>query len=884
MEREEKGVALEKATKKFYDRFQKEHVIFMNAIRGIEEPDEQKPEKRAWYTSVILNRLMFLYFLQHQGFLDTKNADMRGGDTNYLLNRLRMLQAQYAEGTNYTYYRSFLLRLFYDGLSKHERTPEIERLLGKVPYLHSELFSVHALELENCAIKIPDGAFERIFTFFDEFQWLLEQRPLRNDREINPDVLGHIFEKHINQQQMGAYYTREDVTAYIAKNSVLPALFDAAARVCPQVFAKEGALWSLLQRNPERYIPDAIRNEQLLPTETEREYRERRAYFLLLRDRIESGDLCCIDDFITYNLAIEHFIQDVLHHIDEPEVIYAFYQCLTQMTILDPTCGSGAFLCSALRVLLPIYKACLAHMKGLPKTVGARFIAPSGEDEGREINTPLGILKSIISTNLYGVDIMEEATELCKLRLFLMLLGAVESLEDMESLAEVTFHIRAGNTLVGFSGVGASPCVRPLEDETSGNNVGASPCVRPLDRKLAQEYGIDIADEEQFEQWRVSHKPFHWKYEFTEIVDRGGFDCIIGNPPYVEYVEKQFPYRLQHFRTLRCGNLYPCVIERSRTLLSPHGRLGMIVPLAAFGTRNMIPLIEGVQQWFAGNWISFYHFRPSMLFSGGKVASIPTAILLARIDGPEQKFSTSILKWATENRHLLFSTLKYCQISASHDPANRHYYAKFGRTCENAIMEKVLQHRCIRDYLTQTPAENRMFYRSAGGLYWKLFLNFPWPYQTTSNKQCVFKKEYEHDVFVALFNSSLFWWYYNVTFDTFNLKDYMLFGFRFSYPEDGVVIDALQEQSERLMADFRRNAKHLKRDETGSYTLYARKSKHIIDAIDKILALHYGLSDEELDFIVHYDIKYRMGEVGWNKNVITMSGPDLSHSDLSHSP
>lgn len=285
----------------------------------------------------------------------------------------------------------------------------------------------------------------------------------------------------------------------------------------------------------------------------------------------------------------------------------------------------------------------------------------------------------------------------------------------------------------------------------------------------------------------------------------------------------------------------------------------MIVPLAAFGTRNMIPLIEGIQQWFARSWISFYHFRPSMLFSGGKVASIPTAILLTRIDGPEQRFSTSILKWATENRHLLFSTLTYCQVTAAHDPKNRHYYAKFGRTCENIIMEKVLRQRCVGDYLARTPGENRMFYRSAGGLYWKIFLNFPWPYQSTSNKQCVFQKEYECDVFVAIFNSSLFWWYYSVTFDTFNLKDYMLFGFRFTYPEDRIVIDALGERCKRLMEDFRRNAKHLKRGETGSYTIYARKSKQILDDIDGILAQHYGLSDEELDFIIQYDIKYRMG-------------------------
>ena len=49
-----------------------------------------------------------------------------------------------------------------------------------------------------------------------------------NDNEINPDVLGYIFEKYINQKEMGAYYTQEDITEYISKNTIIPSLFDAA--------------------------------------------------------------------------------------------------------------------------------------------------------------------------------------------------------------------------------------------------------------------------------------------------------------------------------------------------------------------------------------------------------------------------------------------------------------------------------------------------------------------------------------------------------------------------------------------------------------------------------------------------------------------------------
>ena len=172
----------------------------------------------------MLNRLMFVYFIQRKGFLD--------GDRDYLRNRLN----RYAQGA---WPRQVLLvlplfpaaplpRRAWAGAT---RSADLEKLLGRIPYLNGGLFDVHELEQperygEN--IQIPDKAFERIFDYFDQYQWHLDERPLRADNEINPDVLGYIFEKYINQKQMGAYYTKEDITEYISKNTVLPFLFDAA--------------------------------------------------------------------------------------------------------------------------------------------------------------------------------------------------------------------------------------------------------------------------------------------------------------------------------------------------------------------------------------------------------------------------------------------------------------------------------------------------------------------------------------------------------------------------------------------------------------------------------------------------------------------------------
>ena len=125
-----------------------------------------------------------------------------------------------------------------------------------MPYLNGGLFDVHELEERNAKLDIPDEAFERLFAFFDEWDWHLDARPLRNDREINPDVLGYIFEKYINQKQMGAYYTKEDITEYIGKNTIIPFLFDAAEEGAPGgVRARLAALAALARRSRPLHLP-----------------------------------------------------------------------------------------------------------------------------------------------------------------------------------------------------------------------------------------------------------------------------------------------------------------------------------------------------------------------------------------------------------------------------------------------------------------------------------------------------------------------------------------------------------------------------------------------------------------------------------------------------
>ena len=249
------GFDVERVTRRFYERFKAEHAGFLKFLRGI--PDEAA---QRWYASVMINRLMFIYFIQKKGFLD--------GDPNYLRTRLAISQAN---GTD-RYYTGFLRPLFFQGFARREeaRSPEINQLLGRVPYLDGGLFQEHPVERTyGAAIQIADAAFARLFDFFDAYHWHLDERPLRADNEINPDVLGYIFEKYINQKQMGAYYTKEDITGYISQNTIIPYLFDAAQRACRAAFEGEHSIWGLLATDPDRYIYPAMRHGAGLPLPAE---------------------------------------------------------------------------------------------------------------------------------------------------------------------------------------------------------------------------------------------------------------------------------------------------------------------------------------------------------------------------------------------------------------------------------------------------------------------------------------------------------------------------------------------------------------------------------------------------------------------------------------
>ncbi len=931
-QRMKKAFDMEKVTKRFYERFKDEHEAFLKFIKGI--PDK---EMQRWYVSVTLNRLMFIYFIQKKQFLNN--------DPDYLRHHLE----ESKQNGKDKFYTDFLCPLFFEGFAKKKRSAEIKKLLGNVPYLNGGIFEQHKIEEHHGkTIQIPDKAFDQLFDFFDDYRWHLDERPNKDDKEINPDVLGYIFEKYINQKQMGAYYTKEDITEYISKNTIIPHLFDAAG---------VSDLRGLLSRDPDRYIYAAVRygaekplptetaigesdskrregwnkpasEEFALPTEIWREVVARRHRYQEVKEKLTKGEVRSINDLITFNLDIRQFAQDVIEDSDA-DLLAAFWKALTQIKILDPTVGSGAFLFAALNVLEPLYEACLERMSVLVEELDR-----SGEKHSPKKYEPFRkaleqvrqrpdedyfIFKSIIINNLYGVDIMEEAVEICKLRLFLKLASQVEpdaSKENLgiEPLPDIDFNIRAGNTLVGFAtredvkrsvqfgtvgGVQSEKLfAMPEEDaqlkriEEKAEDVdrlyklfrqqqteyGGE--VRPEDKRelqkrlgnlekelnilLAKQYSIHNPKGKDYKEWIESHTPFHWFVEFFGIMNDGGFDVIIGNPPYIELAVIK-DYQTIGYSCKDAGNLYALIIERGSTLGRKNSRQGYIVPVSSISTDRYEPL----QKLLTNKDLHFSSFddRPSRLFDGLEHIRLTIHIISPKSEKPAY-YSTKYNKWVAEERNFLFQTLRY---TSSTNSLFEGSLPKLTQDLEHGILNKVFsQKRQLASYYKKHSIHKTFYSRKVG--YFLQVLDFePLVLDGKGNrrppsefKELPFDSDEQALAVLCCLNSNLFYWFLTAFSDCRHLNKREIDNFPVDLErlvsENG---KALSSMAKRLSADLQKNSEtrvmQFSHDKLTVQSILPKASKPIIDEIDRALARHYGLSDDELDFIINYDVKYRMG-------------------------
>jgi len=281
---------------------------------------------------------------------------------------------------------------------------------------------------------------------------------------------------------------------------------------------------------------------------------------------------------------------------------------VSKIKILDPACGSGSFLLGAYQYLLDWHRD--EYVKDDPLKWARGKNPCLYQKSGDDWRLTTDERKRILLNNIYGVDIDHQAVEVTKLSLLLKVLEGEDeetiqrqlSLFQQRALPDLGNNIKCGNSLIG-------------SDFYDGQ--------------------LNLFDDE--EMYRIN--AFDWEDEFKDIMKNGGFDAVIGNPPYIRIqalrewapVEVEF-YKIRYDSASK-GNydIYVVFVEKGLSLLNEKGRLGFILPHKFFEAKYGEALRKRIS---SGKHLSdIIHFGDQQVFSG---ATTYTCLLFLDKSGKRQ--------------------------------------------------------------------------------------------------------------------------------------------------------------------------------------------------------------------------------------------------------
>ena len=716
-ERLQRTFSVEKVTEKFYKEFKDIHDRLggrradknpVSLLQGLPDINASR-----WYASVLLNRLMFLYFLQRKGFLDN--------DMDYLQNRMLEVQKLYGKGKFYTFYSSFLIPLFQSAIGSprwESLSPELKKLVGRVPYLNGGVFAQHPLEKEH-TIELDDDIFTDIFAIFRRYRWHLDESEHAEDQslpQINPDILGHIFERYVNEgdQDTGAFYTPSDVTRWMTTRTV-------GSTVLQRLIDLEVDLGALIAKDPERYLPSehfvgrADADEWLgdypkvgtkeaaewskpvlagrgLPTETVWEVRDRLKYAAQMTKELGTGKFGTPAELFRFNLNNPVLISDAMRTLT-PEKLQQYWDQLFSITVVDPTCGSGAFLLAALAFLEELALDALTRADEFATDSKIKAPAFTKEHTARNLGQRrLAIRTNFIIKCLYGADLSGEAVEIARLRLYLALVATTSVYEDLRPLPDLEFNLAEGNLLVGVNSeaemerligsalwaqgeisevrkrlaavskaISAFNAAQQTSDHVKQEELKLIAIQRATDLKGQLNVALHkaMAPESQYSQWLKSHEPLHYLAQFPSVMLDGGFDVVIGNPPYISK-SKVTGYKFSGMEAESCPDIYaPCTV-RASGLTTASGTLSFILPLSSSFSNGFTPLRKALESRFGSIATASFGKRPDALFRGVQVCN---TIVIGLSESQRERITTGQMHWTPAFRPALLPTLRFTVVA-----------------------------------------------------------------------------------------------------------------------------------------------------------------------------------------------------------------------------
>ncbi len=514
--------------------------VYCRVFSDLEEALHRQTQDRPWahdYALQFLNRLMFLYYVQRKRWL--------GDDPEFLASFWTAYR-----GTPHdldTFVSDWLSVLFFEAFNKRFQAgrpdrqylpQELRDALATAPYLNGGLFTENALDRRYKQVCIDDRQFERIFSFLERYNFTIsEDTPLDQEVAVDPEMIGKVYESLVNVSEnvdergaAGIFYTPRVEIDLMCRLSLVN--------------------WF------SNHLGEAHRN--LLYE----------VVFAFDPEEKEQADQALTDQNLWPRL----------------------HALISDITVLDPACGSGSFLVGMLYVLDDLLARANRHL-------------------GFE-QTPYERKRGIIGQSLYGVDVMDWAVHVAELRLWLQLVidTVLEpaELQFRPLLPNLSFRLRQGDSLVqevgGIdlalrTGNGAlSPAIKGRITQLKGEKLkfyhnepqrryrtdqqlrleelrlfrdllaariqasdtrraeleqALAPQVNLFGEVQTKQLGLDRpqleAEVEALKGERerliaardalrtVQDVPFVWDIAFVEVFsgERPGFDLVIGNPPYV---------------------------------------------------------------------------------------------------------------------------------------------------------------------------------------------------------------------------------------------------------------------------------------------------------------------------------------------------------------
>jgi type I restriction-modification system DNA methylase subunit len=475
------------------DEDEEERTAFALVGDGVIAPEAATGDDERLFAVELMNRLIFVKFLEDKELVP-----------NELLSDLA--DAYDPETYPQSLYETYFEPLFFGVLDERpsERTQQVQnvRFYSGVPYLNGGLFRPTVNEERGFTdedFDVRDAVLDSVIRFLESYTFSADGSP----DELDPSILGNVFEKTINyltgdaddsKKELGAFYTPDEITRFCAEGTVRP--------------------W-LLERFKTTMVEDLGR---------------------------EQVDMDRYDDVFE---LIERAVPR------DANVVEPLLDTVDRLRALDPACGSGHFLTSVLGEVVAVRKALYEKHPEDPQTWELR--------------------KRTVVENIYGVDIVQPAVEIAKLRLWLSIIAEVDADEideydeDDLALPNVVFNVQQGNSLVGYTDLmetkndgqqtrvdawGADTVREKYEEvieqirlhkEASDTETAREHLLKA--ERLREDYRADL-DERVLNEFRgtgiegitpervAAQQPFHWVLEFAPVYADGGFDVIVGNPPW----------------------------------------------------------------------------------------------------------------------------------------------------------------------------------------------------------------------------------------------------------------------------------------------------------------------------------------------------------------